>query len=302
MDQDKEIDFTHSGISEVPHLIYPNSVKITLRRNKIKNLPDNPELVSLDNLQTFDLYDNLLSSVPHFIKRLSQLKMLDLAFNNIEKVNDDEFPTSLEYLYLSSNRINEIPTASLRHLKYLTVLELGANKISTFPEKFEFDSLKELWLSGNRISNNGKLDFSHLPNLKILSLQCNKLSGTIFISSSFLSLPLSIEELYLSENQIENFQLAPEYSFPNLKVLDLSYNLISSLPTHLPSIFPLLNTLWLNNNKFCHLEHILQIIQRIPQLSDLFLVRNPFIQNVSSYNLKIRLACPKLCCLDGQDV
>ena len=306
MEKELEIDFSHGGIEKVPHLIYPNATKLILRRNRIKSLPETSDLYSLPCLTMLDLYDNLLSIIPSCIIKLAQLKFLDLSFNLIEQVPKHCLPSGLQNLYLTANRLAEIPHDCLQCLHQLRVLELGANRIKSLPaNNLSFELLEELWLSGNQIDNDRKLDFSHLPNLKILSLQCNKLSGAISISQSSLILPDSVEELHLGENKISQFDINMNNrvpALPKLRILDLGHNEMVSICESIINNCPMLKDFWINDNKICNLEQTLRVVQNVKCLSALFLARNPCTISLSTYQVKIRLACPNLHELDGLPV
>ena len=263
-------------------------------------MPEDPNLVSLKNLLHIDLYDNLISRIPTCLANLTQLTTLNLSFNLIENVPAGSLPKYLKYLYLTSNRLADVPVDAVKQLEILAVLELGANKISSFPSALCLSELEELWLSSNHLTNEEMLDFSNLRKLKILSLQCNKLCGSICLSSDSLLLPESIEELYLAENSIEVFEIEQKAIFPKLRILDLSYNQIGKLSRSVSLNCPLLTDIWINDNQISSLEQTLNVVQNIPKLSSLFLTRNPCSKIPSTYQVKVRLACPKLSTLDGQ--
>ena len=273
MEADLEVDFSHSGIEEVPHLVYPNAIKISLRRNRIKSLPETDNLSSLPCLTKLDLYDNLHSKIPKCLSKLEQLKWLDLSFNLIDCVPKGSLPAGVEHLYLTANRLTEIPYEALQELPRLKVLELGANQIKSIANvNLSFELLEELWLSGNQISNtitnNCQLNFSQLPKLKILSLQCNKLVGSICINEASLNLPNSIEELHLGENKISQFELQMQPknqppALPKLPILDLGHNELISVSENIRLNCPELEDFWVNDNKICSLEQTLKVVQNI---------------------------------------
>lgn len=303
MNERIDVDFTHSGIEHVPHLVYPDAKKLCLRRNRIKRLPESDDDFFLPNLTTLDLYDNLIPTLPKCLSKVEKLTWLDVSFNLIEKIDSNCLPGSIDHLYLTSNRFNEFPLEALKGLHKLKVLELGANHLKSLPvNALAFDLLEELWLSGNQITNETPLDFSHLPKLRILSLQCNRLQGTVSISSDSLVLPTSIEELYLGENKINNFHVeigSNGNRFPNLHTLDLGHNELETISESIPIGCPNLLNFWINDNKLVNLEQSLKVVQRMVSLSNFFFIRNPCTINLPTYQVKIRLACPRITELDG---
>lgn len=306
MGERAEVDYTHSGIENVPHLVYPDATKLCLRRNRIKSLPDTNETCCLPNVTAVDLYDNLIPKLPRCFGKLPKLTSLDLSFNLIEKIEPDSLSPTIRHLYLSANRISEFPDDALRHLGELRTLELGANQLKSLPDNsLSFERLEELWLSGNQISNNSAMNFSHLPRLRILSLQCNKLEGAVSIAHDSLLLPASIEELYLGENKITHLQIESGLEcplLPHLRTLDLGHNELTSLSESISTNCPELNNFWINDNKISNLEQALEVVKKMTLLSNFFFIRNPCTINLPAYHIKTRLACPKITELDGLPV
>ena len=88
----------------------------------IEGLDDNLELEDLE------IYQGMISVIPVYgIGHLVRLKVLDLSFNNIKKIENIGSLICLEKLYLSNNKIEKIE--GLENLNRLKVLELGSNRI-----------------------------------------------------------------------------------------------------------------------------------------------------------------------------
>lgn len=88
-----------------------------------------------------------ISSLPNWISKGKKIKRLHMQFGAISRLTLRRMP-SLEEVYASTNRIDEIQIGGLPRLKYLY---LDGNDIKRFPLK-ELPSLKRLDLSENPCS------------------------------------------------------------------------------------------------------------------------------------------------------
>ncbi|KAM3686275.1 hypothetical protein ACJW31_11G186100 [Castanea mollissima] len=132
-------------------------------------------------------------------------------------------------------------------------LNLEGNQISRWVpnEGFErFSALRKLemlYLAHNRFNNNIQSSFSGISSLKILDLSDNKLNGSYHIQAFS-----SLEELYLNENDIDDFVTTKgSNNLGELQVLDLGWNKFSARIFESLSTFPSLKILYLGGN---HLE------------------------------------------------
>lgn len=94
--------------------------------------------------------------------------------------------------------------------------------------------LESLNLEHNRLQYIAAQAFVHVPGLKQVTLSHNhlSLSGTqtaIGEVQSVLNACLKLEELYIRNNSITTIFWDWVFTLPNLRRLDLSHNLISSL-------------------------------------------------------------------------
>lgn len=218
---------------------------------------------SIDSLKTnkervinLDLSDQGLKKAPRIMKKLYQLKYLDLSNNNIKRINKPIYNLNLEYLNLANNKIPEIPfrlgrVSSLKHLdlsnnnidtltsliypnlKYLTYLNLSNNQISALTRSFDYRYLEYLYLDNN--------------NLMSIS------------SSTFRSRRL--KELTLSNNYIEKLPRKIGY-LKKLEILNLSNNSLISLPRSIVKLKQL-KRLILNGNKFSS-KYIEKLKKQLP--------------------------------------
>lgn len=148
----------------------------------------------------------------------SSLRILDLSYNEISKLEGLDCLTSLTELRLSGNQVRKLE--GLDHLSSLTELYLSSNQICKLEGLEHLVSLKELYLSGNQICRLEGLE--HLISLTGFNLsgnQISKLEGLEHLSS--------LTEFSLSDNQISKIEGLDRLT--SLAWLDLSYNQISRL-------------------------------------------------------------------------
>ncbi|XP_036388810.1 extracellular matrix protein 2-like isoform X2 [Megalops cyprinoides] len=189
-----------AGLTYLPVITDPKIKVLSLSKNKIRHIPLN-SLAGLPNLEWLDLSKNKLSDsslTQDVFKNLGNLKRLNLDGNYLTKI--PPLPPSLEELSINDNKISTLRPHSFKGLSRLLRLELEDNR------------LQEEGISS--------LAFRPLRKLLFLKLDDNKLR-TIPIG-----LPLSLQELHLSENKLEAVQEGVLNQTTKLKQLDLSHNRI----------------------------------------------------------------------------
>ncbi len=115
---------------------------------------------------------NRIKRLPSQIKRLTELKNLNLSDNRISDITPLAALTQLTSLELSHNQISDI--APLAALTQLTSLWLFGNQISDITPLAALTQLNELFLSGNQISDITPL--TALTQLTSLWLSHNQIS------------------------------------------------------------------------------------------------------------------------------
>ena len=229
----------------------------------------------LHNLKDLSLTAiRLNSSVWHAVKHLRNLNSLNLSNNNITIIDIYTINNlqNLSLLYLNDNHIQGIPNGGIPNgtfgsLSLLWYLDLSGNIIRLIEsEAFKgLSELKTLLLSGNNIRTIHKGIFSGLSQLGILDLSQNNISrvdtGTFKGLSHMHTLNLSVNkisivemdtfnglsnlnELYLAENRVRILSYLTLSRLTSLWTLDLSCNLIETIPKF-PSSLTSLN---LRNN------------------------------------------------------
>ena len=100
------------------------------------------------------------------ISHLTELRVLDLSFNNIKVIEGLETLTKIQHLYLLSNKIKVIE--GLDTLQEMEMLELGSNRIEKLENLQNLPNLKKLYLGKNKIQVIENLE--GLKSLKALAL------------------------------------------------------------------------------------------------------------------------------------
>uniref|UniRef100_A0A8C5H4Y0 Extracellular matrix protein 2-like n=2 Tax=Gouania willdenowi TaxID=441366 RepID=A0A8C5H4Y0_GOUWI len=227
---------------------------LDMAENNLRNL--SPEHFSgLMNLDTLDLSLNHLDDESFSQSPLSNLhflRKLNLTGNELTKI--PALPPSLEELRMNDNKLNALTPSCFEGLSNLMNLELGGNILyegSVSPLALQpLQRLLVLELSNNRFRFlPGGLPAS-LQELELSDNQIQQLTEEALINSN------NVKMLNLSHNQLHELSIStPAWArLMTLATLDLSYNQFTSIPTNLPRP---LRRLALDHNR----------ISRIPALS-----------------------------------
>jgi hypothetical protein len=132
-----------------------------------------------DGLDTLDLHGLGLEDLPPLPAELHSLRRLDLSFNRLRTVPAQVFRlTNLEVLNLAGNRIERLP--DLRSLINLQVLDLSHNELTSIDANALPESLEELHLNDNYL----KIPLV-LSRIKVLSVGGNPWQRGKNIGSAF---------------------------------------------------------------------------------------------------------------------
>lgn len=178
------LDLSYNVIRDMEPVRYcPNLIELYLANNKIKEVKG---LSKLHKLRKLDLGANRIRTMPH-------------------DTDEEEFSSTLEELWLGKNKIEVIQ--GLEKLEKLRRLDVQANRLTAIDGlTTQVDTLEELYLSHNAIDNTGASQPTGLAlplsKLTVLDLSKNRISST----EPFAHLMTSLEELWLSSNNIENFE------------------------------------------------------------------------------------------------
>ncbi|KAJ8961557.1 hypothetical protein NQ318_014809 [Aromia moschata] len=218
--------------------------------SSVENLPID-SIKMLTNLEELDLSNNRFKYMPdtsfHFLQKLRKLEFQD---NVIEIVHKGTFQgdihASLEQIYLSFNNIKAISQHTFVNLPRLEQLYLDDNRIESLERRsfMNLENIKRLNLKGNKISTISYETFQNLPELVHLDLSYNELKSFNFSMFDQVG-TLSIFNVNASHNKLRNLLVNVPLNFEpgmvciyctgnggvhsNIKILDLSYNNISTI-------------------------------------------------------------------------
>lgn len=92
-----------------------------------------------------------LKSVPELIKQLNSLEILDLSFNQLEKIPDWITDLPLTSLNITSNKVSNLPKkiGTISTLKYLKLIKNPLKRLPNTLRRFSdiYSNFKELWVS-----------------------------------------------------------------------------------------------------------------------------------------------------------
>lgn len=253
----KTLMLQNNQLQEVPREAFKslqNLHSLRLDANHISRVPQDC-FDGLTSLRHLWLDDNALTEVPvDALRTLSSLQAMTFALNKITHIPDRAFAnlSNLVVLHLNNNRVLSLGKQSFDGLQSLETLDLNYNSLEEFPVAIRtLRTLKELGFHNNNIKSIpehafignpslltiffydnpiqfvGQSAFQHLPELRTLSLngaaditQFPDLTGTH-----------SLERLAITGARITSLPTTVCEQLPNLQLLDLSYNLIQSLPS-----------------------------------------------------------------------
>ncbi|XP_040850971.1 toll-like receptor 9, partial [Ochotona curzoniae] len=247
----EELNLSYNNIHTVPAL--PSSlVSLSLSHTCILQL-DPTSLAGLHALRFLFLdgncyyknpCDKALEVLPGALRGLSNLTHLSLKYNNLTQV-PLQLPPSLQFLFLSYNRIEQLAPEDLAELTALRVLDVGGNcrrcdhasnpcvkcnrsSLSLQPATFSLLSrLESLVLRDSSLHTLDTQWFHGLGNLTRLDLSENFLYSCINDTMAFQGLA-QLRHLNLSFNYREkvsfaHLRLAPSFaSLLSLRELDIS--------------------------------------------------------------------------------
>ena len=185
-------------------------------------------------LQILYLSYNNLEEFPDTwaLSRMTNLGLLDLAYNNIKKVHPFGKEITLSSLYLNNNQIEEIPADLCGFTDDVETLTFAHNKLKKIPNIFDASSVRVM----------GSVDFSYNDitgvdtsngtykgiNASTVSLSYNKIEK---FPSELFTAGSPITSIDLSGNQMRTI---PKGSIKGknaylLQVIDLRFNKLTSL-------------------------------------------------------------------------
>lgn len=179
-------------------------------------------------------------------------------------------PSSASVLYLQNNHINNpgLPT-SLEHQLTVRVVYLYDNELDEFPVHLP-PSIRELHLQDNNIRTIPRSALARMPLLEKLHLDDNSVSTVSIEDQAFADNP-RLRLLFLSRNHLSSI---PSGLPASLEELRLDDNRISTIPTHAFRGLASLRCLVLDGNLLANQRIADDTFSRLSNLTELSLVRN----------------------------
>ncbi|XP_073500424.1 osteomodulin [Phyllobates terribilis] len=222
----QQLYLQHNEIEAVNKKSFINATslrEINLGYNKLKsNRIDTGVFATSPHLHQILLNNNDLEEIPSPIS--SSVERIFLGTNKINKVRDQDLQglVNVTMLDLCNNRIDNIKGKTLSKLTKLMQLNICNNKLSSMPASLP-TSLMYLSLENNSISKIPDDYFANLPNLISIRLSHNKIDEVplyMFNLPKLMELnlghnklkrifyvPRSLEHLYLQDNEFETINI-----------------------------------------------------------------------------------------------
>ncbi|KFZ65591.1 Leucine-rich repeat-containing protein 32, partial [Antrostomus carolinensis] len=255
----------------------------------------------LTRVAALDLSNNQLQMFPFtFFQSLGSLHSLSLAMNCLQDVAGESFTgdtepsdhspehasLSVRSLDLHDNAIRVLPRWFFESLPQLEAIDLGSNSLQpceiqeshqglnsapggTCPPFYNIPHLKHLSLRKNNITKLQPLAFNQTS---LLSLDLSGNKDLVMPKEALRGLEFSLQKLSLRGNQMDNSKVELP-CLDTLKVLDLSGNNLSLLPTGL--FCSPLESLDIRNNNLLMLEKP-TLMSWSHSLKDMSISGNPF--------------------------
>jgi len=132
-----------------PQEIFTLSESLELLDLSGNRLQELPSLARLTKLKIAFFSQNEFEEVPDAFKECSNLYMLGLKSNAIERFDEDILPLSISWLILTDNRLTKLPN-SIGDLINMEKFPLAGNRLSSLPESMQkMKNLALLRISAN---------------------------------------------------------------------------------------------------------------------------------------------------------
>ncbi|XP_028650055.1 leucine-rich repeat-containing G-protein coupled receptor 4 [Erpetoichthys calabaricus] len=216
-------------IAYIPDLAFSNLsslVVLHLHNNKIKQIGVH-SFDGLHNLETLDLNYNALTDFPEAIRSLPNLKELGFHSNSISMIPDGAFVQNpfLRTIHLYDNPLSFVGTSAFQNLSDLHSLILrGAGMVQWFPDLSGTVNLESLTLTGTKIRHLPVMLCDDHKQLRTLDLSYNEIEELPSLQGC-----MSLEEIALQHNQIQEIEAETFRGLASLRLLDLSRNRIRSI-------------------------------------------------------------------------
>lgn len=267
----KSLNLSHNRLGVFPECVCEilTLTELNLSCNSLHCIP--VQIGNLQNLQTLSLDGNHLSSLPEELGGLFQLNSLGLSFNNFSHIPAVlERLNAVDKLAMAGNRVESLEFCTLVRMSHLKNIDLRLNGLRWVKSE-TLEAVNQVTQLDLRDNNLDSLDLSSICNLETLHCQRNQL-GSLTLSGFTLRMlhassnRLTAVNVYPVPNQLTHMDLSqnlleylPDWvcDCRKIEMLDVTYNLLSQLPSRLLNSLSLRKLLTGNNR-----------LQRVPDLLD----------------------------------
>lgn len=211
-------------LTEIADIVFPDIDPVDFDPDSDERGPQ------FGGLETLDLHGNKLLSLPLGVRRLHQLRILNLSNNDLtlDKLGIIMEIPSLVDLKLASNKLEGTFPSEIGRLRRLESLDLRNNALTRLPNQIsELTCLKVLDVGENQLASLPFEALSKLP-LKTLNAPKNNMDGTLIPES--VDRLESLQSLNVANNSLDLLAANDQLSLPNLHSLIINVNRIKALP------------------------------------------------------------------------
>ncbi|KAM7412429.1 hypothetical protein PAMA_020019 [Pampus argenteus] len=150
-----------------------DTTRADLSRNRLSELP--LEVCVYVSLESLNLYQNCLRSLPDSLLNLQALTYLNLSRNQLSALPVVVCSLPLKVLIACNNKLVSLPE-ELGHLRQLTELDVSCNEIQTLPSQVgQLEALRDLNIRRNHLVTLPP-ELAELPLVR-LDFSCNKVTS-----------------------------------------------------------------------------------------------------------------------------
>jgi hypothetical protein len=209
-----KISFNSSFYKVFPNYIYFIDKLKKLKLHKMNLTHIDEYIINLQQLEILVLSNNYITHVPDFIFKMTSITSLDLRNNKINRIDINTFNTTLGYLDLHSNKLNNNFLKDIWQIANLNKLIISYNcDINYLPYHFfTLKKLKELDILGTSIIHIPRniINFQNIEKLSITYL--NRLPKYLIYLKNIKQINIYIfnsysKKLWIIDNKICNTSL-----------------------------------------------------------------------------------------------
>ncbi|TKR77402.1 hypothetical protein L596_018385 [Steinernema carpocapsae] len=219
----------HNRLDQVVVMPVPMHLNVySVAYNRFEALPE--WLTELPHIVTISAHHNCLKYLPHrILMNMSRLKNLFVNDNLLRKLPDSIENCAIEVMNIQNNQIEYLPNELLKTAHRLRHLNATNNNLTSLPPANSFSDLNKLYtlrLAWNQITESAVSVIVACKRLRILDLSNNQLR---FFNDSALSRLSYLEEINLSCNLLSS--LPSDFAqMSALQIIRVHSNRIETIP------------------------------------------------------------------------